>query len=169
LKLPAELPADGPRVVIDNREQNPWDNFEPLQCVSGTLQVGDYSIVGLESQIAIERKSLQDLVSCCGADRERFQRELNALRGWPVSAIIVETTWRAIECGGWHGRLTPRQVQASLTSWLAQGHKIVLAHDRQMAGQIARDILFFAARYRWREARALVVNVTEAEVAEASA
>lgn len=160
MKLPAELRPEDVVAVIDSREQLPLD-LAPLQVVVDGLQVGDYSVRGLESHIAIERKSLGDFVACCGSERERFQRELDALRGWPVSAVVVETTWRAIEMGQWRSKLTPRQIQASLTSWIAQGHRIILAHDHETAGIVVRDILFFAARYRWREARAMVANITE--------
>lgn len=158
--MKAELLPEQLVAIIDTREQLPLD-LEPLRTIRDTLQVGDYSVAGLQSVVAVERKSLGDLVSCCGGERERFQKELDALRGWPVSAVVVESTWRAIEMGGWRSKLTPRQVQASLTSWIAQGHRIILADDHQTAGLIVRDILFFAARYRWREARQLVNQITE--------
>ena len=142
MKLPSELKPEQISPVIDTREQMPWD-LAPMKAVSGTLQVGDYSVLGLESHIAIERKSLADFVCCCGTERERFRRELErGFRGWPVSAVIIESTWRAIEMGQWRSLLTPRQVQASLTSWIAQGHTIILGHDHQTAAMIARDLLF---------------------------
>ena len=46
--------------IIDTREQAPLD-LSPLRTEKGTLTTGDYSIKGLESEIAIERKSLPDL------------------------------------------------------------------------------------------------------------
>lgn len=90
-------------------------------------------------------------------------RELDALRGWPVSAVIVESTWRALDVGDWRGQITPKQVRASLTSWIAQGHTIIMAHDHDKAAEIVRDILYYAARYRWKEARELVGEVVVAK------
>ena len=40
--------------VIDSREQTPFD-LAPMKIEAGALQVGDYSVAGLESVIAIER------------------------------------------------------------------------------------------------------------------
>ena len=54
---------------------------------------GDYSIEGLESEIAIERKSLEDAHGTLlgwGDRRERFQRELETLAAMPCSAVVVE-------------------------------------------------------------------------------
>ena len=46
-----------PVIVADSREQEPL-TFTRLQSVRGTLYSGDYSVQGLESKFAVERKSL---------------------------------------------------------------------------------------------------------------
>jgi ERCC4-type nuclease len=70
-----------PVIKIDSREQAPLV-FTRLQAVAGTLYAGDYSIAGLESSFAVERKSIDDLANCCmGANRDRFEHELLRLRG----------------------------------------------------------------------------------------
>jgi DNA excision repair protein ERCC-4 len=148
--------------IVDTREQNPFD-LSPMQTEPGTLHVGDYSVVGLESVIAIERKSLPDLVACCGRERDRFQRELDRLRGWPVSAIVIECSWEDIHRGNWRSKLTPGQVQASLESFIAQGHTIVMGETRKTAARLTRGILFYGARYRWREARSMVERMRQAD------
>ncbi len=142
-------------VVIDSREQTPWD-MAPCVTISDGLVTGDYSVRGLESVVAIERKSLQDFVMCCGSERDRFQRELDRLRGLPVSAVIIEASWGDFELGAWRSQLTPKQVQASFCSWIAQGHILILGRDYATSGLIARGILFYAARYRLREAQAIL-------------
>ena len=147
--------------IIDTREQTPFD-LEPMRIEAGTLAVGDYSVAGLESVVAIERKSLPDFVACCGRERERFQRELDRLRGWPVSAVVLEFGWQALERGNWRGKLTAGQVQSSFASWIAQGHRLILGHDPETAARITRGILYYAARYRYREASALLQQQTEA-------
>lgn len=141
--------------IQDTREQLPWD-LSPMKSELGTLSVGDYSLKGLESVIAIERKSLDDFVSCCGGERERFQRELDRLRGWPVSAIIIEASWADLQLGQWRSRLTSKQVQASYCSWIAQGHRLILGKCHSEAGKIAASIMFYAARYRLREVKDFV-------------
>ena len=144
--------------ITDTREQLPFV-LEPMQVETGTLQFGDYSVKGLETQLSIERKSLSDFVTCCGRERERFQRELNALRGYPTSAIIIESDWQTIEAGDWRSKITPASVMGSITSWISQGHCIILGGNRVMSQKICRSILFHTPRRHWRQ----FVAFTEAQ------
>ena len=64
--------------IIDSREQNPLSlrihpDEAPIRSEKGTLYTGDYSVKGLEDHIAIERKSLPDLMACIGKDWVRFK------------------------------------------------------------------------------------------------
>ena len=153
-----ELKLSDLTVIIDTREQMPWD-MSPMVCETGTLSVGDYSLKGLESIVAIERKSIDDFVMCCGVERERFQRELDRLRGWPVSAVVIEASWADLQLGQWRSKLTPKQVQSSFCAWIAQGHKMVLGKSHDEAGKIASAILFYAARYRVREVKSFLDSI----------
>ena len=148
--------------IIDSREQTPFD-LAPMQTITKGLDIGDYSVAGLESVVTIERKSLMDFVACCGRERARFQRELDRLRGWPVSAVLIESTWATIEAGQWKTprmKMTPTHVMGSITAWIAQGHTIIVA-PRPMAQRICRSVLFHAAKYRLREAEALLSSITK--------
>jgi len=108
VKLPAELKPEQVTAVIDTREQIPLD-LRPLGMVDGTLTTGDYSVVGLEHHIAIERKNLMDLLGCVGQHRDRFEREVQRLLAYPVRALVVEATWADIEAGQWGPRSRPRR------------------------------------------------------------
>ncbi len=82
-------------VVIDTREQTPLFTQslqKGLMIVRDTLDVGDYSIRGFEHQIAVERKTIPDLLNCLGNDRERFKRELEKLKPLEWRVITVEGT-----------------------------------------------------------------------------
>ena len=92
--------------IIDTREQAPLD-LSPLRTEKGTLTTGDYSIKGLESEIAIERKSLPDLLGCVGRERERFDKEVKRLMAYPVRALVVEATWHELEAGHWRSSIPP--------------------------------------------------------------
>jgi len=50
-------------ILIDSREQAPFP-FTGLRTERVALTTGDYSVKGAEDFIALERKSLPDLVSC---------------------------------------------------------------------------------------------------------
>ena len=131
---------------------------------TGTLATGDYSVVGLEQFVAIERKSAEDMLGCIGRERERFDREIQRLLAYPVRAVVVEAGWQFFERGEWRGEITPNQAIGSLLGWIAAGVPILMAYDRDRAGRFVSRILFTAARRRWREARALIntINSTEA-------
>jgi len=65
-------------VVCDSREQLPYrfDRWAGVRIFRGTLPTGDYSLAGYEDRLAVERKSLEDLLGCLTFGRERFEREL---------------------------------------------------------------------------------------------
>lgn len=136
--------------IIDTREQAPLD-LAPLRCERATLTTGDYSLKGLEHVIAIERKSEADLLACVGRERERFDREVQRLLAYSVRALVVESSWGAVECGQWRGQVKPAQVFGSLVGWIARGLPVVMAGNHERAGQIVARLLFIAARRRWQE------------------
>lgn len=141
--------------LIDSREQAPY-SLEPMKTESAGLYSGDYSIKGLESIVAVERKELSDYLACCGRNRDRFEKQLTRLAGLPHSAVVIEASWQDLERGEWRSKLTPRQMLGSTTGWLAAGHNLILAGNRDMAQRINRAILFHVARRRLREARGLL-------------
>ena len=158
-KLPAKLDPSQVVCIIDSREQNAL-NLEPLTSVTSTLPTGDYSVRGLEHVVAIERKSLQDLVACVGSDRERFDREVQRLLAYPVRILVVESSWDAIESHEpinpqWRGKVTREAVLGSLMGWQAAGISIHMAGSHERAGRHVARLLYHVANRRYRELRAL--------------
>lgn len=159
--LPAELKPASVTAIIDSREQLPLD-LSQLRTVVGTLAAGDYSVKGLENIVAIERKSLSDLLGCVGRDRERFDREVQRLLAYPTRVLVVESTWASIEIGAWtRSRVTPAAAIGSLLGWVAAGLPVVMAGDHERAGRYTSRLLFTAARRRWRESRQLMLEQGE--------
>jgi len=76
------------RIVIDTREQEPY-GFE-CACVRKKMPAGDYSVEGYESIVAVERKSIHDLVQTVIHDKNRFNRELAILRDYQAACIVTE-------------------------------------------------------------------------------
>lgn len=114
------------KVVIDTREQAPFafsgDAYRGTEVVTGTLSVGDYSLFGLSDKIAIERKSLPDLVACLGRERERFERELLRARGLDCFAVVVEATWEELARGQYRSKLNPAAACQSVCAFVARWH-----------------------------------------------
>ena len=112
-------------VIVDTREQKPYE-FDGLQSMRGYLKTGDYSVLGCELSIGIERKSWADFYACLASSRRRFEDCLERLSAIPYSAVIIEgdlATFdsamkrdlnRALDCGGpCHSHI--QKAQARLT------------------------------------------------------
>lgn len=135
--------------ICDSREQLPL-NLSPLQVEVGTLQSGDYSARGCEEICRVERKSLPDLLGCVGRDRERFDREIERLRAFPVAVLVVESTWAQIELGGWRSKVKPNAVIGSLLGWQGKGIAVHLVGDHERAGRHVSRLLYTVARREWQ-------------------
>lgn len=140
--------------VIDTREQTPLD-LSPLRWEPGTLATGDYSILGLENVVSVERKSIPDLMGCIGQDRERFDREIMRLLAYPHRLVVVEGLLSDIESGTYRSRVAPSAAMGSLLGWMAMGIPFLFAGSHEAAGRLVSRFLFIAARRRWRESEAL--------------
>ena len=110
-----ELPA----ILVDTREQTPFD-FLGHPTKTETLPFGDYSLEGFIRDICIERKSLPDLIACVGRERDRFEKELLALRGYRFRAVIIEADLKEIFTGRWRGEIQPAHVLGSINGWRAK-------------------------------------------------
>lgn len=95
-------------IVVDSREQCPFpfthERYE-AKTKQGALTVGDYSLAGLEDKVAVERKSLPDLVACLGRERERFERELMRGAALDAFAVVVEADWLMLARGEYRSQL----------------------------------------------------------------
>lgn len=107
-------------VIMDTREQQPYDfkDIEPASVVViDTLKTGDYSIVGCEHEICIERKTCADAFSTFGRGRERFERELKRMQSYKYAAVIIEADWHTILRCYPTIKFTPRAFHRSVIAW----------------------------------------------------
>ena len=72
-------------ITIDTREQKPL-KFKGIECISSKLEFGDYSSDGI---VAVERKSLSDLVSTLSSGFERFNREIERAKSCGGYIVVV--------------------------------------------------------------------------------
>lgn len=92
------MPArrEKPVLVVDTREKQPWDfscddGFANI--VSEKLEVGDYSIKGMEHLITIERKATADeLFGNFSQDKKRIYAEFDRAPEGCMKIIVVEQT-----------------------------------------------------------------------------
>ena len=105
------------RILIDSREQAPFTfTGYDVDPETATLPVGDYSLPGFTDKVAIERKELNDLISCLmNGNRDRFERELAKARHFDFFAVVVQAPLSAISRGQYRSEM---KVQAALQSIL---------------------------------------------------
>ncbi len=149
-------------VIIDTREQTPLD-VSPLKSQAGTLPTADYSILGLENVVAVERKSLPDLMACIGRERERFDREIMRLIAYPSRLLVVEGHLAQIQLKQYRANVEPSAALGSIMGWMARGIPILFANSHEEAGKMTARFLFIAARRRWDEAQGLCAGLKIAE------
>lgn len=140
--------------LVDTREKTPLV-ISPMKTQLATLPCGDYSILGLENIISVERKSISDLLMCIGSERERFDREIMRLLAYPARLIVVEGVISEIENGNYRSKVSASAAMGSILGWMAMGIPFLFAGDHEKAGRYVSRFLFISARRRWREAEHL--------------
>lgn len=125
-------PYKAPFVIsVDTREQTPL-SFPGFATMRKTLPTGDYSMLGFESRIAIERKSKNDAWQCVADGRSRFERCMKRLAALEFAAVVIE-------CSLSEFQVQPSQVQrvtagtavGSYLSWMVQYRVPVLWVDNR--------------------------------------
>jgi len=76
-------------IIVDTREQKPWDFNNNFNITKAKLDTGDYSIAGLENLLCIERKSSVNEVSN-NITEKRFKDVLDRMAGYPHAHILFE-------------------------------------------------------------------------------
>lgn len=160
----SDLRPDDFIVAFAGNEQKPFTQEEmtiqtpdgpvPLRMRKMKLVTGDYSIVGAENLIAVERKETSDLINCIGNDRERFDREMQRILAYPSRVVIVEDHFSCLERAQWRSRLTSTQAIASVAGWMEKGVPFIFAGDRRAAALWCARFLYIAARRRFEQLRA---------------
>ena len=132
-----------PTLVIDTREQEPYA-FHPERAavVRRALPAGDYSLEGLEVRVAVERKSLDDLVRTVIQDRERFRRELLTLSGYEAACVVVEAALSDILAKRYRAAAHPSSVLGAVVSIILDYRvPVFFCGDRPCARQFTEAYL----------------------------
>lgn len=145
------------RIVVDSREQCPF-RFEGFNAVVtvGALEAGDYSLAGFERRVAIERKSIQDLVGCLTGERPRFERELQRLKAMDAAAVVVEQPQSVLRLGHYRSAMNAESAWQSVIA-LSMRFRVPFwfCDSRADAEAVTFNFLRHYARDRWRELTAL--------------
>jgi len=153
------------KIVIDTREQDALDfvgESEP-----GSLPTGDYSLRGLESNIAIERKSLSDLIGSMTSGRDRFERELQRGKALDYFAVVVESDFEAIASGIYRSKMNPTSAVASILAFSVRYNTpIFFCGDKQQTAQITEGLLRQYLRQFEAKVKVVQDNLEDIKVVE---
>jgi DNA excision repair protein ERCC-4 len=137
-------------IIIDTREQEGY-SFDPRLAATmrRALPAGDYSVAGLESAVAVERKSLDDFVSTVIHSRERFRNELQRLARYRAACIVIEAGVLDVLLHRYRGDAHPNAVLGSALSIILDFRvPVFFCTNRQAACQFVQAYLL-AAHARW--------------------
>ncbi len=135
-------------IIIDTREQLPYE-FEG-NTVRKKLDTGDYSIVGFENQITVERKTKADMYGCIGKGRKRFIAELERMAEFDFAFIIIECTLKRFLTKPKHSSVNPLSAIGSLLTWeIRYGVRVKFASDREHGRALTQALL----KKFWKENR----------------
>lgn len=88
-------------VIVDSREQATYSFVRFENWIAGVerrkVAAGDYSVEGMESLLAVERKSLADVIRTAIHERARFFRQCERMAKLRWKAILVEASYEDVK------------------------------------------------------------------------
>lgn len=133
-------------IVIDTREQRPYEYSE---AEVKTLASGDYSIVGYEDCVAIERKTKADAYGSLGHGRARFRREVERLAKLDYAAIVIEDTLPGFLVRPPHSRMNSKAALCSALAWSVRYRiPVHFAGDRAHGQALTHKLLEMYFKYQ---------------------
>lgn len=147
-----KAPPPPTTLVCDSREQLPWlfdiDGLPAVVTVTRKLDAGDYSVEGLESRVAVERKTAADFLSTVTAGRARFEAELVRLTTYERAVIVVEESFDYFVSARYRNAVPPQCIVGSVASFFARyGVATVFAGSRRNAQILTATFLIKAAKH----------------------
>lgn len=127
-----------------------------MKMVRKGLKTGDYSVLGLEHVVAVERKSLVDYLGSIASGREAFEAEMLRILAYPCRALVIEATWEQLSGPYERSRMDPQAVIGTTISWMMKGIPVAMVGSRAAGERTVARMLFCAARHRWEEAVSLL-------------
>lgn len=114
-------------IICDNNEGLPYtfqgltaDDGRPLYVPTEkkSLYTGDYSILGWEDYVTVERKTLEDLYGSIGGNRDRFENVIRRMAEMAAACVVVEATMEQILLDPpKHSKVKPKTISRTMLSW----------------------------------------------------
>lgn len=103
----------------DSREQKPLFARLPsgLMIKSCPLPIGDYSILGMETIFAVERKGISDFFGYIGKERDKTVVKMKRLAECEWAGLVIEAAEKDIICVQQYSKIHPEVARAALLSF----------------------------------------------------
>jgi ERCC4-type nuclease len=152
-----QLRTPKPVIIVDTREQNPFSFERFHNWFSGIekrpLEIGDYSIAGMQDTCAVERKDLNDLLRSFHVERPVFVKRLRRMSAFPDRLLVITAPLSQVKSRYEHSPANPNQVTQSLVATLAGLRVPFLCVDTHELGEeIVASYLYQVHLYHWLEA-----------------
>ena len=151
-----QLKTPRPVVLVDTREQNPFDfsRFEAWFSAveQKALKLGDYSIAGLEDICVVERKDLSDLVHSLTAEPIVLVRRLRLMAQYPRRLLVITAPLSQIKSPYSHSSANPNQITQSLIATLT-GLQVpfLCTETHELGAELVASYLYQVHLYDWLE------------------
>lgn len=143
-------------VVVDTREQNPFDFSRFEGWFAGVerkaLAIGDYSVAGMEEVCVVERKDLADLVHSFTVERPAFVARLKKMGTHPHRLLIVTAPLSSVKSPYPFSRFDPnRALQALIAAATGWGVPFLCTETHELGEEIVASYLYQIHLYHWLE------------------
>lgn len=146
-------------IIIDTREQKPLSFFheDVGECIRGTIKTGDYTIVGLEDKLTIERKGAI-LEFYKNITEKRFWNEMERMSAYKYKFLLLEFSLANIMSFPYGCGLSKENMKKLKITYkfllkciyriqVEYGVHVVFGEDRETATQLITDIMRMIHEY----------------------
>ena len=149
-----QLRSPRPVIVVDTREQNPFDFSRFDGWFAGierrALKLGDYSVAGLEDDCVVERKDLADLVHSLTTNRSVFVNRLRLMSRYSHRLLVITAALSEVKspyaCAGGN----PNRITQSLIAVLAGlGIPVLCSETHELGEEMVASYLYQVHLYHW--------------------
>lgn len=149
-------PPEKFRIIRDTREQRDkgWNFRASGNCYGmeiKKLDVGDYTVEGMEKILMVERKTLGDLWGTLGRQEnyERFLREMERAKDHKLKYLVIEATLEQVDGGTRFSKVSPANIHAKLFSLQVKHNvHVIFAGDQDTARKWVRSLFDKLSKYK---------------------
>jgi len=151
-----QLNAPRAKILVDSREQNPFDFSRFQGWFSGVekkaLRLGDYSVAGLEDCCVVERKDLPDLIHSFTVERSQFVRRLRLMSSCAHRLLVITSSLSQVKSPFAHSGANPNRILQSLIAVLG-GLRVpfVTTETHELGEEVVASYLYQIHLYAWLE------------------